>query len=95
MNSDLFKPLILLFWSYIDSVQMWMVSSSGMLVKSESISKRPILPPKKLNYADYLTYSELFYKSIWNLDVLSNCDLEVLKTKIKDASLIKIYLSRN
>ena len=32
------------------------------------------LPPKKLNYADYLTNFELFYRSIRNLDVLSNGD---------------------
>ena len=33
LNSDLFKPSVLSFWSYIDSVQMLMVSSSGMLAK--------------------------------------------------------------
>ena len=33
LNSDLFKPSILSFWSYIDSVQILMVSSSEMLVK--------------------------------------------------------------
>ena len=41
LNTDLFKPSILSFWSYINSVQMLMVSSSGMLVKSESTSKLP------------------------------------------------------
>ena len=44
------------------------------------------LPPKKLNYADYLTNFELFYRSIRNLDVLSNGDLDFVKTKIKDAA---------
>ena len=34
LNSDLFKLSILSFWSYIDSVQMLIVSSSEMLVKS-------------------------------------------------------------
>ena len=30
------------------------------------------LPPKKFNYADYLTNFELFSRSIWNLEILSN-----------------------
>ena len=33
LNLDLLKPSVLSFWSYIDSVQMLMVSSSGMLAK--------------------------------------------------------------
>ena len=33
INSDLFKPSTLSFWSYNNSVQMLMVSSSRMLVK--------------------------------------------------------------
>ena len=45
------------------------------------------LPPKKLNYADYLTNLELFYRSIQNLDVLLNGGLDLVKTKIKDAVL--------
>ena len=45
------------------------------------------LPPKKLNYADYLVNFELFYRSIRNLDVLSNGDLDFVKTKIKYAAL--------
>ena len=44
-------------------------------------------PPKKLNYADYLTNSDSFYGSIQSLDVLSNSDLDFVKTKIKDAAL--------
>ena len=43
--------------------------------------------PKKLNYADYLTNFDLFHKSIRNLDVFSNSDLDFVKTKIKDAAL--------
>ena len=38
LNSDLFKPSTISFWSYIPSVQMLMVSSSGMLVKREHLS---------------------------------------------------------
>ena len=45
------------------------------------------MPPEKLNYADYLTNLELFYRSIGNLDVLSNGDLDFVKNKIKDATL--------
>ena len=48
---------------------------------------RVFLPPKKLNYADYLTNFEFFFRSIRNLDVLSNGDLDFVKTKIKDAAL--------
>ena len=42
LNTDLFKPLIISFWSYINYVQMLMISSSGMLAKSEPLSKLPI-----------------------------------------------------
>ena len=45
------------------------------------------LPPKKLNFANYLTNFELYYRSIQNLDVLSNSDLDIVKTKINDAAL--------
>ena len=45
------------------------------------------LPPKKLNYPDYLNNFELFYRNIRNLDVLSNGDLDFVETKIKDAAL--------
>ena len=41
LNSDLFKPSTLSFRSYIDFLQILLVSSSGMLVKSESTSKNP------------------------------------------------------
>ena len=96
---------------------MLMVSSCGMLIKSESTSKLPkhnpdevifnyskislsdaeksllvrelrfSLPPEKLNYADYFTNFELFYRSILNLDVLSTGGLDFVKTRIKDAAL--------
>ena len=46
------------------------------------------IPPKKLNYADYLVNFELFYKSIYNLDSISNENLDFVKTKIKDATLM-------
>ena len=49
------------------------------------------LPPKKLNYAHYLTNFELFYKSIRDVDVLSNRDLDFVKTKIKDAALSSFH----
>ena len=53
LNSDLFKSSILSFWSYINSVQMLMVSSSGMLIKSESTSKLPKHNPDEVifNYS--------------------------------------------
>ena len=30
------------------------------------------LPPKQLNYADYLVHFEFFYRDIHNLEILSN-----------------------
>ena len=45
------------------------------------------IPPKKLNHADYLADFELFYRSIYNLDSISNKNLDFVKTKIKDAVL--------
>ena len=45
------------------------------------------LPLKKFNYADYLTNCELFYRSIQNLDVLSNGDSDFVKTDINNAAL--------
>ena len=40
-NSDLFKTSTLLFWLYIDSVQMLTVSPRRILLKSEFMSKLP------------------------------------------------------
>ena len=45
------------------------------------------IPPKKFNYADYLANFELFYRSTYNLDSISNENLDFVKTKIKDAAL--------
>ena len=45
------------------------------------------IPPKKLNYADCLANFELFYRSIYNLDSISNENLDFVKTKIADAAL--------
>ena len=39
------------------------------------------LPPKYLNYADYLVNFELFYRNICNLGILSNEDLDFVKKK--------------
>ena len=45
------------------------------------------IPPKKLNCADYLDNFELFDRSIYNLDSISNDNLDFVKTKTKDAAL--------
>ena len=45
------------------------------------------LPPKQLKYADYLVYFELFYRDIRNLEILSNEDLDFVKTKTKETAL--------
>ena len=39
---------------------------------------------KQLNYADHLVHFELFYRNIRNLEVLSNEDLDFVKTKTKE-----------
>ena len=55
----------------------------SLLVKGLSFS----LPPKKLSYSDYLVNFELFYRSIGNLKILSEDNLDYIKTKIKDLAL--------
>ena len=44
------------------------------------------LPPKYLDYADYLINFELFYKNIRNLGILSNENLDFVKTTTKKAA---------
>ena len=44
------------------------------------------LPPKHLDYADYLVNFELLYRNIRNLCILSNEDLDFVKTR-KEAAL--------
>ena len=38
-------------------------------------------------YVDYLGHFELFYRDIRNLEVLSNEDLDFVKTKTKETTL--------
>ena len=45
------------------------------------------LPPKYLDYTDYLVNFELFYKNIRNLDILSNKDLDFVKIRTKKEAL--------
>ena len=58
-------------------------AKKSLLVKGLKFST----PPKKLNYADYLANFELFYRSIYNLNNISNKSLDFVKTKIKDTAL--------
>ena len=60
----------------------------GLLAKGLNFS----LPSKYLDYADYLVNFELFYRNIRNLDILSNEDLDFVKTRTKEAAL---YSYRN
>ena len=63
------------------------------------------LPPKQLKCADYLVHFELLYRDIRNLEILSNEDLDFLKTKTKETTLSslrqynknpqKIFLEKN
>ena len=41
------------------------------------------LPPKYLDYADYLVNFELFYRNIHNVGILSNDDLDFVKQEQK------------
>ena len=45
------------------------------------------IPTKKLNYADYIVKFELFYRSIYNLDGMSNENLDFVKNIVKNAAL--------
>ena len=45
------------------------------------------LAPKQLKHADYLPHFELFYRDIRNLEILSNEDLDFVKTKTKETAL--------
>ena len=42
---------------------------------------------KKLDYADYLSQFELFFRDILNLDIWSNEDLDFLRAKTKEEAL--------
>ena len=46
------------------------------------------LPPKQLKYANYLAHFEFFYRDIRNLEILSNEDLDFVKTKTKETALL-------
>ena len=45
------------------------------------------IPPEKLNYIDYVVNFESFDRSIYNLDSMSDKNLDFVKTKIKVAAL--------
>ena len=45
------------------------------------------LPAKQLFYANYLVHFQLFYKDVLNLEILSNEDLDFVKTKTKETAL--------
>ena len=45
------------------------------------------LPPKYLDYTDYLVNFELFYRNIHNFGILPNEDLDFVKTRTKEAAL--------
>ena len=45
------------------------------------------LPRKHLDDADYLVNFELFYRNIRNLGILSNEDLDFVKTRTKEEAL--------
>ena len=68
--------------------------SKATLNESEKVLSLCLL--KQLKYADYLLDFELFFRDICKLDILSNENLEFLKTKIKDVALSSLrYFNLN
>ena len=59
------------------------VAEKSLLVKGLSFS----LKPKQLSYSDYFINFELFYRSIDNLKILSDNNLDFMETRIKDTAL--------
>ena len=55
----------------------------GLLAKGLNFS----IPSKYLDYADYLVNFELFDRNIGNLGILSNEDLDFVKTRAKEVAL--------
>ena len=45
------------------------------------------LPSNQLKYANYLVHLELLHRNIRNLEILSNEDLDLVKTKAKETAL--------
>ena len=45
------------------------------------------LPPKHLDYTDYLITFDLFYRNICNLGILSNEDVDFVKTRPTEAAV--------
>ena len=52
------------------------------------------LPSKYLDYDVYLAYFVLFYRNICNLGILSNEDLDFVKTKVKE-TVVSPYRNYN
>ena len=69
----------------IFNFSMYVLSNIGkkLLVKGLNFC----LPPKQPKYANYLVHFELFYKDISNLEILSNDDLDFVKTETKETAL--------
>ena len=53
------------------------------------------LPSKYSDYTNYLVNFELFYKNILNLGILSNEDIDFVKTRPKEAGLSSYWNYNN
>ena len=64
-------------------------TEKSLLVKGLQFS----IPPKKLNFADYLHNFEIFYRIIYicNVNNMSNENLDFVRTKINDADLTSFH----
>ena len=62
--------------------QAYFVKKKSLLCKDLNFA----IPPKTLEYVDYLLPFELLYRDIRNLDI-TNEKMEVLKTRIRDCAI--------
>ena len=74
---------MILVRSYLISQSMNYLTEKRLLAKGVNFS----LPPKYLDYADYLSNFDLLCRNIRNFGILSNEDLDFVKTRTKEAVL--------
>ena len=78
--------MTLIKWRFNYSSHVLTENEKSLLCKGLNFA----IPPKTLEYADYLLPFELLYCDIQNLDI-TNEKKEVLKTRIKDCAFSSFY----
>ena len=74
---------MILVRSYLISQSMNYLTEKRLLAKGVNFS----LPPKYLDYADYLSNFDLLCRNIRNFGILSNEDLDFVKTRTKEPAI--------